>query len=115
MVHPSSQPFSIPVHAKMSSPPKRPLPASPESIKHTSGSHPPKRKTKPSDSTMTDKDPNDVRNTSPYMPMFEHFRMELDEHHDRRERVIKASRDVTAASKKACVQLHPQSQWQIVL
>lgn len=37
---------------------------------------------------------------SPFMPMFEHFRAELDEHHDRRERVIKASRDVTAASKK---------------
>ena len=38
--------------------------------------------------------------TSPYLPMFEHFRAELDEHHDRRERVIKASRDITAASKK---------------
>lgn len=39
-------------------------------------------------------------NTSPFMPMFEHFRDELDEHHDRRERIIKTSRDVTAASKK---------------
>lgn len=37
---------------------------------------------------------------SPFMPMFESFRAELDEHHDRRERVIKASRDITAASKK---------------
>ncbi|KAK5135087.1 hypothetical protein LTR08_005612 [Meristemomyces frigidus] len=37
---------------------------------------------------------------SPLLPMFEHFRAELDEHHDRRERMIKASRDVTAASKK---------------
>ncbi|KAF1827121.1 Translin [Dissoconium aciculare CBS 342.82] len=37
---------------------------------------------------------------SPFMPMFEGFRAELDEHHDRRERIIKASRDVTAASKK---------------
>ena len=37
---------------------------------------------------------------SPYMPMFEHFRQELDEHHDRRERVIKLSRDITASSKK---------------
>jgi len=35
-----------------------------------------------------------------FMPMFETFRSELDEHHDRRERVIKASRDITAASKK---------------
>ncbi|KAF2691888.1 Translin [Lentithecium fluviatile CBS 122367] len=32
--------------------------------------------------------------------MFEGFRTELDEHHDRRERIIKASRDITAASKK---------------
>jgi hypothetical protein len=39
-------------------------------------------------------------NTSPHMPMFEFFRDELDEHHDRRERIIKASRDVTALSKK---------------
>ncbi|KAE9366999.1 putative translin-associated factor TraX [Stipitochalara longipes BDJ] len=37
---------------------------------------------------------------SPFMPMFEVFRDELDEHHDRRERIIKASRDITAASKK---------------
>lgn len=42
---------------------------------------------------------------SPFIPMFEGFRAELDEHHDRRERIIKASRDITAASKKmfACV------------
>lgn len=32
--------------------------------------------------------------------MFEGFRDELDQHHDRRERIIKASRDVTAQSKK---------------
>ncbi|KAF2438814.1 Translin [Karstenula rhodostoma CBS 690.94] len=37
---------------------------------------------------------------SPFMAMFEGFRAELDEHHDRRERIIKASRDITAASKK---------------
>jgi hypothetical protein len=40
---------------------------------------------------------------SPFMPMFELFRSELDEHHDRRERVIKASRDITASSKKMFV------------
>lgn len=39
-------------------------------------------------------------NASLFMPMFEAFRNELDEHHDRRERIIKASRDITAASKK---------------
>jgi hypothetical protein len=38
--------------------------------------------------------------SSPFVAMFEGFRKELDEHHDRRERTIKASRDITAASKK---------------
>lgn len=37
---------------------------------------------------------------SPFIPHFENFRNELDEHHDRRERIIKASRDITALSKK---------------
>lgn len=41
--------------------------------------------------------------SSPVMAMFERFRTELDEHHDRRERVIKASRDITGASKKMLV------------
>ncbi len=35
-----------------------------------------------------------------YTAMFEGFRDELDEHHDRRERIVKASRDITALSKK---------------
>lgn len=39
---------------------------------------------------------------SPFIGMFEAFRDELDEHHDRRERITKASRDITAASKKMC-------------
>ncbi|KAH6609402.1 translin-associated x [Trichoderma cornu-damae] len=38
--------------------------------------------------------------------MFEEFRDELDEHYDRRERIIKASRDVTAQSKKMVKQLN---------
>jgi hypothetical protein len=37
---------------------------------------------------------------SAFQTIFEGFRAELDEHHDRRERIIKASRDVTAQSKK---------------
>lgn len=37
---------------------------------------------------------------SPILSMFEQFKTELDEHYDRRERVIKASRDITAYSKK---------------
>lgn len=43
-------------------------------------------------------EPPKVRNE--YTAMFETFRDELDRHHDRRERIIKASRDVTALSKK---------------
>ncbi|KAH8690097.1 putative translin-associated factor TraX [Talaromyces proteolyticus] len=38
--------------------------------------------------------------TPAFQSIFETFRSELDEHHDRRERVIKASRDITALSKK---------------
>ncbi|PWY78058.1 Translin [Aspergillus sclerotioniger CBS 115572] len=38
--------------------------------------------------------------TNPIISMFETFRDELDEHHDRRERLIKTSRDITALSKK---------------
>lgn len=37
---------------------------------------------------------------SPIVSIFEGFRNELDQHHDRRERIIKASRDITALSKK---------------
>jgi hypothetical protein len=33
-------------------------------------------------------------------PMFENLRDELDAHHDRRDRIGKASRDITALSKK---------------
>lgn len=35
-----------------------------------------------------------------YTPMFQTIRAELDEHHDRRERIVKISRDITALSKK---------------
>ncbi|ESK98484.1 translin family protein [Moniliophthora roreri MCA 2997] len=44
--------------------------------------------------------PGDIRDT------FEKFRDELDEHNDRRERLIKASRDVTNISKKTIFLLH---------
>ncbi|RAK90899.1 translin-associated factor TraX [Aspergillus costaricaensis CBS 115574] len=37
---------------------------------------------------------------NPFISIFTTFRDELDEHHDRRERIIKASRDITALSKK---------------
>lgn len=47
-----------------------------------------------------DQQQEESHSQSPFLAMFETFRKELDEHHDRRERTIKASRDVTAASKK---------------
>jgi predicted translin family RNA/ssDNA-binding protein len=47
---------------------------------------------------MADEKPE--QSPSPFVSMFEGFRAELDEHHDRRERIIKASRDITASSKK---------------
>lgn len=54
---------------------------------------------RPRDDTM-DQQQEEAHSQSPFLAMFETFRKELDEHHDRRERTIKASRDVTAASKK---------------
>ncbi|KAJ0107989.1 hypothetical protein J7T55_008125 [Diaporthe amygdali] len=46
-----------------------------------------------------------VRNE--YTHMFESFRDELDSHHDRRERIVKASRDITALSKKIIRKIQP--------
>ncbi|KAI0724285.1 Translin [Cerioporus squamosus] len=40
------------------------------------------------------------------LPVFEQFREELDDHNDRRERLIKSSRDVTNLSKKVIFLLH---------
>ncbi|KAH8429062.1 translin family protein [Aspergillus melleus] len=45
--------------------------------------------------TMTSDEP-----ATPILAMFGTFRDELDEHHDRRERLIKISRDITGLSKK---------------
>ena len=53
---------------------------------------------RPRDGAMTEEKPE--QSTSSYGVMFEGFRSELDQHHDRRERIIKASRDITASSKK---------------
>jgi hypothetical protein len=53
---------------------------------------------RPRDAEMADEKPE--TSSSPFVAMFEGFRAELDEHHDRRERIIKASRDITASSKK---------------
>lgn len=43
---------------------------------------------------------------SPVYAAFESFRDELDEHYDRREKLIKTSRDVTILSKKIIFSLH---------
>ncbi|KFY02712.1 hypothetical protein O988_01962 [Pseudogymnoascus sp. VKM F-3808] len=44
-------------------------------------------------------------NPNPFLPIFDGFRIEIDENHLARERIIKASRDVTALSKKAIFSL----------
>ncbi|OAG42158.1 hypothetical protein AYO21_03612 [Fonsecaea monophora] len=49
---------------------------------------------------MVENESSQSETKSPYLPVFEAFRAQLDEHHDRRERIIKVSRDVTAQSKK---------------
>lgn len=59
--------------------------------------------TKRSHDGVEKKEKEATETVSPFMPMFEVFQKELDEHHDRRERIIKASRDITAASKKMYV------------
>jgi hypothetical protein len=41
-----------------------------------------------------------AREDGPFLPMFQVFRDELNDHYDRRERVYKTSRDITALSKK---------------
>ncbi|KZT06353.1 Translin [Laetiporus sulphureus 93-53] len=43
---------------------------------------------------------------APIIQIFEHFREELDDFHDRRERLIKSSRDATNLSKKVIFLLH---------
>ncbi|CAI7618603.1 unnamed protein product [Penicillium pancosmium] len=51
--------------------------------------------------TMQNKsDTQSSDSAGPTISIFEDFRNELDEHHDRRERIIKTSRDITALSKK---------------
>lgn len=55
-------------------------------------------KAKPKDASSTA--PKVVAARNDFTPVFEWFRDELDEHHDRRERIVKASRDITALSKK---------------
>ena len=52
------------------------------------------------DGKMADSKPKEEENSSPFAEMFEGFNKELVEHQERRERIIKASRDITAASKK---------------
>merc|ERR1719209_228127 len=44
--------------------------------------------------------------TSAFSSMFDEFREELDEKHDRNERIVKLSRDVTIESKRVIFTLH---------
>lgn len=47
---------------------------------------------------------------SPVLSLFQAYSAELDEHYDRRERIIKTSRDITALSKKLIFHLHRVTQ-----
>lgn len=47
---------------------------------------------------------------SELMQSFHAYSAELDEHYDRRERIIKTSRDITALSKKLIFHLHRVTQ-----
>ncbi|KAL8804287.1 MAG: hypothetical protein Q9182_002652 [Xanthomendoza sp. 2 TL-2023] len=49
---------------------------------------------------LDDNDKEESSSLSPFMSIFETFRDDLDDHQDRRERIVKASRDITALSKK---------------
>ncbi len=44
--------------------------------------------------------------TGPYIDMFQEYRKELDEKHDRHERIVKLSRDCTIHSKRIIFTLH---------
>lgn len=44
--------------------------------------------------------------TGPYIDMFQEYRKELDEKHDRHERIVKLSRDCTIHSKRIIYTLH---------
>lgn len=55
------------------------------------------------DQATTGKGEEDEPTPSSTMAMFTAYRKELEEHQDRRERIIKASRDITALSKKKFV------------
>jgi hypothetical protein len=48
--------------------------------------------------------------TSAVLSLFQEYSSELDEHYDRRERIIKTSRDITALSKKLIFHLHRVTQ-----
>ena len=39
---------------------------------------------------------------SPYIPVFEQFRIELDEHHDRRERTLSKPPEMLQRSRRRC-------------
>ncbi|KAK2747390.1 hypothetical protein FQN55_005139 [Onygenales sp. PD_40] len=59
----------------------------------------------PKAADMASEYPNADPSTLAIQSIFTTFRQELDEHHDRRERIIKASRDITALSKKVIFSL----------
>ena len=51
-------------------------------------------------------EPKDLDETSPIIISFRGFQSELDDRHDRYERLVKISRDVTIDSKRVIFGLH---------
>lgn len=54
------------------------------------------------------KQPQEIDETNPIMKMFKDFSIQLDEKHDRYERIVKLSRDITIESKRIIFLLHNQ-------
>lgn len=48
----------------------------------------------------------DVDDNSPIIKAFQHYALEIDEKHDRYERLVKISRDITIESKRIIFLLH---------
>lgn len=60
---------------------------------------------------MSENTPNNqaqvaVDDNSPVIQMFKGFQLELDQKHDKYERIVKLSRDITIESKRAIFMLH---------
>ena len=63
-------------------------------------------KKKRKESENTTKEHDSIDSDSPVIQTFLSFRTEMDSHHDKYERLVKISRDITIASKRIIFNLH---------